>query len=163
MLFRSGEKFWDIHEAHGYMEKDWGTGFPKEYVWLQVNDWKNSAVVFSYATVPLLGKYAKGFFAVIHHEGQEYRFSSIEGSKLTDFQVTKDAFTATIVKNELRLHLEAKQFNPVALASPVHGEMKSHIKESLDGTLELRLDKNGKNMIQLSSQRASIDVHFEDI
>ena len=157
-----GEKTWVIEEAQGYMEKDWGTGFPQEYVWLQVNDWPDSSVVFSYATVPMLGKYAKGFFAVVLHKGCEYRFSSIEGSKLTDFHVTKDAFKATIVKKDFLLHLDAKQFNPVALASPIQGEMKAHIKESLDGTMELKLEKKGERIIQLSSLRASIDVHFND-
>src|SRR5690606_32992041 len=57
-----GNQTFQISDADGYIEKDWGTGFPKEYVWLQANDWPHSAVVFSYATVPMLGKHAKGFF-----------------------------------------------------------------------------------------------------
>lgn len=155
-----GEKTWSIEEAHGYIEKDWGTGFPKEYVWLQVNDWIESSVVFSYATVPMLGKYAKGFFAVVLHEGREYRFSSIEGSKIVDFQVDHESFSVTIIKKDMRLHLTAKQHHPVALASPDHGEMKSYIKESLEGSLTLTLEINGMKSIELKSQRASIDVHF---
>jgi hypothetical protein len=154
-----GNQSWIIRDAYGYIEKDWGTGFPAEYVWAQANDWEKSSVVFSYATVPMLGKYAKGFFFVLHHVGAEYRFTSIEGSRLTDFNVSKDSFTATIEKNDIRLMLKAKQSNPIALISPKHGEMKSYIKESLDGTLELTLEIKKQIAATLSSQRASIDIH----
>ena len=155
-----GNQSWKIQDADGFIEKDWGTGFPKEYVWIQANEWKKSSVVFSYATVPILGKHAKGFFLVLHHDGKEYRFTSIEGSKLTDFHVSKDSFNATVEKKGVRIKLKAKQFNPVALAAPKHGEMKSHIKESLDGTIELTLEIKNQMPVTLSSQRASIDVHF---
>jgi hypothetical protein len=156
-----GDQAWKISDAFGYMEKDWGTGFPKEYVWLQANNWEKSSVVFSYATVPILGKYAKGFFLVLHHEGKEYRFSSIEGSKLSEFQVSKDSFSATVEKRGIRLKLKVKQTNPVALVSPVQGEMKAFIKESLDGTLELTLEIDNLPVVTLTSQRASVDVHFQ--
>lgn len=155
-----GNQSWKIMDADGYIEKDWGTSFPKEYVWVHANDWKRSSVVFSYATVPFLGKHAKGFFLVLHHDEKEYRFSSIEGSKLTDFNVLKDSFNATIEKKGIRLKLKAKQFNPVTLTSPKGGEMKSHIKESLDGMIELALEIKDQTPIILTSKRASIDVHF---
>ena len=155
-----GDQLCKIQDAYGYMEKDWGTGFPKEYVWLQANNWEKSSVVFSYATVPILGKYAKGFFLVLHHNSKEYRFSSIEGSKLSDFQVSKDSFSATIEKRGIRLTLKVKQTNPVDLVSPERGEMKSYIKESLEGSLELTLKIINQPVVNLTSQRASIDIHF---
>ncbi len=154
------DQSWEMTDADVYMEKDWGTGFPKEYVWAQANDWENSAVVFSYASVPVLGKYKKGFFLVLHHEGVEYRFSSIEGSSMINFNVSQDAFETTIKKGKYRLTLKAKQANPVALASPAQGEMRDHIKESLDGNVDLTLETKGGKPVVLSSQRASIDVHF---
>lgn len=155
-----GGEAWKIQHAHGYIEKDWGTGFPKEYVWLQANDWEKSAVVFGYATVPTLGTYAKGFFLVLLHDDKEYRFSSIEGSRLANFKVSKDSFEATIERRGFRLTLKAKQANPVSLVSPEKGEMKSYIKESLEGCLELALEITGQPEITLTSKRASIDVHF---
>ena len=155
-----GDQSWKIIDADSYIEKDWGTGFPKEYVWVQANDWKNSSVVFSYATVPALGMYFKGFFLILHHEGKEYRFTSIEGSKITDFHVSTDSFSATIEKKGIRIKLKAKQFNPVLLAAPQKGEMKSKIKESLDGNIELTLELENQKPIKISSKRASIDVHY---
>lgn len=156
-----GDRTWQVEEASGYVEKDWGTGFPREYVWVQANDWKESSVVFSYATVPVLGQHARGFFLVLHHEGQEYRFSSIEGSRMLHFKVRKDSFVAVISKGKMRVVLRAKQAHPVALASPDHGEMKAKIKESLDGKMDVLLQKEKRNLIHLETTRASIDVHFE--
>ncbi len=155
-----GEKSWEIDEAHGYVEKDWGSGFPKEYVWAQANDWGESSVVFSYATVPVLGKHAKGFFLVLHHEGEEYRFNSIEGSRMVHFKVTCDAFVAVVKKGKYRVVIKAKQTNPVALASPNKGEMNAKIKESLDGKIEVLIQKNKVDFIRLKTNRGSIDVHY---
>ena len=143
------------------MEKDWGTGFPEEYVWLQDNSWQGSSVVFSYASVPMLGKHRKGFFLLLHHNGIEYRFSSIEGSKMLDFKATAEAFEATIKKGKLVLNLKAEQLNPVELASPNSGEMKGRIKESLDGRIKLTLDEKNIRAVELESERASIDIHLK--
>lgn len=155
-----GASSWEIEAAGGYIEKDWGTGFPREYVWVHANNWEASSCVFSYATVPMLGRYAKGFFLMLHHQGKEYRFSSIEGSHLIDFQVNGNSFTAIIQKGRYRVALEAKQDHPVKLASPVKGQMNAYIKESLDGMIHISMTDQGETVIDLSSQRASIDVHF---
>lgn len=155
-----GNAAWTLQDADGYLEKDWGTGFPKTYVWCQVNDWAESALVFSYATVPLLGRHAKGFFLVLHHQGEEIRLSSIEGSRMKAFTVSEDAFTAVVEKGSLRVTLHARQAHPVALASPNQGAMEARIKESLDGTVVLSVEKKGKTVLELTSSRASIDVHF---
>jgi len=162
-FFQYGEKVFETTNAVGYMEKDWGTSFPRDYVWLQVNDWDKSAVVFSYATVPVLGKFAKGFFLVLHHEGQEYRFSSIEGSRLIHFDVSNNSFEAKIQKGKVCVAIKGIQTNPVSLASPQKGAMSNQIKESLDGVFELNLMMNDKETVHLRSEKASIDVHFNKI
>ncbi|MFH5835612.1 tocopherol cyclase family protein [Proteiniclasticum sp. C24MP] len=158
-----GERTWFVDQASGYVEKDWGTGFPREYVWVQANDWKESSVVFSYATVPVLGQHARGFFLVLHHEGKEYRFSSIEGSRMLHFKVRGDSFVAILGKGKHRVVIKAKQAHPVALVSPDHGEMKAKIKESLDGRVEVLLQKGKKNLVHLETDRASIDVHYDQL
>lgn len=160
--FQMGDQSWAIRDAYGYMEKDWGTGFPKEYVWLQANIGDKDSVVFSYATVPMLGKYAKGFFLVLHHKGKEYRFSSIEGSKLLQFEVSKEAFKATVKKRGRYIILKVKQRKPVDLVSPEHGEMNAYIKESLEGSLELIMKNKKEPAMRLTSQSASIDIHFDE-
>lgn len=144
----------------GYMEKDWGTSFPKKYVWTQGSDVLGNSVVFSNATVPILGRYATGFFLVILHNDKEYRFSSIEGSKMLSFEAEDNSFKGKIQKGNLTVEIFAKQYNPISLKSPNMGEMKSSIKESLDGNLKIALLKDGKVSFEIENERASIDVHF---
>lgn len=154
------DKCWQIESADTYMEKDWGRGFPRQYVWAQANDWENSSFVFSYASVPMLGKYKKGFLMVLQHEGQEYRFTTIEGGRMVKFASSEDSFDAIIRKGSLTMFIYARQTHPVPLASPDNGEMKAKIKESIDGDLEIVLKYHDKKIIELKTQRASIDVHF---
>lgn len=157
---RMGNQLWDLDEAVGYIEKDWGTGFPKEYVWLQTNDWEDTSLAFSYATVPMLGNHQKGFFLLLQHQGMEYRFSSIEGSRMEIFKTWKDGFEATVIKGNICVTLKAQQSHPLALASPDHGLMQSKIKESIDGTCEMTLKIQGAIVAQMITYRASIDVHM---
>lgn len=152
-------KTYDI-DGIGYMEKDWGTSFPKKYVWTQGSDVLGNSVVFSNATVPILGRYATGFFLVILHNDKEYRFSSIEGSKMLSFEADHNSFKSKIQKGNLTVEIFAKQYNPISLKSPNMGEMKSSIKESLDGNLKIALLKDGKVSFEIENERASIDVHF---
>lgn len=152
-------KTYDI-DGIGYMEKDWGTSFPKKYVWTQGSDVLGNSVVFSNATVPILGRYATGFFLVILHNDKKYRFSSIEGSKMLSFEADHNSFKSKIQKGNLTVEIFAKQYNPISLKSPNMGEMKSSIKESLDGNLKIALLKDGKVSFEIENERASIDVHF---
>lgn len=147
--------------AKGYIEKDWGTSFPKAYVWAQANPWKESSVVFSYATVPMLGKSATGFFLVVYHQGEEHRFSSIEGAKMLEHHVTPKGFSCTIRKKKYLVYLEFEQHNPVSLKSPNAGSMDGFIKESLDGSLIFRMKKEEHLLINLETEKASIDIHME--
>ena len=109
-----GEKSFLIENAKGYMEKDWGTGFPKEYVWLQGNNFQEddvseSSVVFSYATISVLGRFAKGFLVVLIHKGLEYRFTSVEGGRIQNFQVGKDYFSCDLKKGNMIIELSTKR------------------------------------------------------
>lgn len=151
---------WQIESADTYMEKDWGRGFPSQYVWAQANDWENSSFVFSYASVPMLGRYKKGFLMVLKHEEKEYRFTTIEGGKMVEFAANDDSFDAIISKGKLTMSIHAKQSHPVPLASPDNGEMKAKIKESIDGDIEILLRDKDKTIAELKTHRASIDVHF---
>lgn len=157
---RIGDRLFPMKEAKGYMEKDWGSSFPKAYVWAQSNDFLEGSVVFSYATVPMLGRHAKGFFLLLQHLGTEYRFSSIEGSRLLHFKVKDKAFVAILKKGPYKVVIKAKQAHPVVLASPDHGEMKAKIKESLDGRLLVKVFLKEQELLFLETDRTSIDVHY---
>ena len=87
-----GNNSYYTDKANGYIEKNWGKSIPTRYVWAQVNDSMKNSFVFSNATVPMLGKSAEGFFAVFYYKGKEYRFSTVEFSKMLNFTADGDSF-----------------------------------------------------------------------
>lgn len=149
-----------LQDANGYIEKDWGTHFPKRYVWCQSMNSQGDSLVFSHATVPMLGRFATGFFALLHLHGDEYRFSSIEFSRMLDFHTRAEGFDAYFRKGNTHVQLACTAYNPIPLRAPRAGAMDQFIKESLDGKLELVLKKDGKVNF-FKSHRASMDVHWE--
>jgi hypothetical protein len=58
----NGKNF-NFDSGKGYIEKDWGTSFPKEYVWLQCNnfDIPEVSIMCSIANIPFLKKSFQGF------------------------------------------------------------------------------------------------------
>lgn len=148
-----------IREGHGYIEKDWGTSFPSRYVWAQANDLVFPNFVFSYATVPMLGKGATGFFLLIQDGEDEYRFSTIERSRIEVVEITERGFRFRVRKGRLRVELSGEQANPIQLAAPHKGAMKNKIKESLDGKITLMLYEGDTLITSLNSEHGSIDIH----
>ena len=68
----------------GYIEKDWGTSFPKEYVWLQSNHFRlsNASFMFSYASIPFFKSTFNGLICVLILHNIEYRFSTYQLGKI---------------------------------------------------------------------------------
>jgi len=54
----NGEEI-DFTGGKGYIEKDWGTSFPKQYIWIQCNNFKNQTtrVFSSVADIPFMRKF----------------------------------------------------------------------------------------------------------
>jgi tocopherol cyclase len=130
----------------GYLEKDWGKSFPKSYVWIQCNHFKNdqTSLMFSYAHIPFLGRTFQGLIANLVLDGKEYRFATYNGARILKEEIKKDSVYYLIKKGRYALELHAKTTVQTDLKSPRNGQMVESIKEGLSGDIELQLwDKNG--------------------
>jgi tocopherol cyclase len=83
-IFKISDQIVSFHEGKGYIEKDWGKSFPRAYVWLQSNHFKDqkTSFMFSYADIPFLGFYFKGLIANLLYQGKEYRFATYNFAKI---------------------------------------------------------------------------------
>jgi hypothetical protein len=90
----------DFSCGKGYIEKDWGTSFPKEYIWLQSNNFKDSdaSIMCSIANIPFLGTSFQGFICNISINDQEYRFATYNQSKLLKLNYTGDSVDITMTR-----------------------------------------------------------------
>ena len=69
--------------GNGYIEKDWGSSFPKSYTWIQCNDFKDkTSIVVSTAHIPFCGFSFRGLIALVHYKDKEYRFATYNGGKI---------------------------------------------------------------------------------
>jgi len=131
----------DLNDGFGYMEKDWGTSFPSEYIWIQCNhfDKKDVRFAMSVANIPFLGLSFRGFFSSLFVDGKEYRFATYNRSKVKVNSSKEGKVNITLIKGKLELHVVATVDDVQSLASPKNGGMDDSIKEGLAGRVELKL------------------------
>jgi tocopherol cyclase len=145
----------------GYIEKDWGTSFPKEYVWLQSNNFKgsDSSIMCSIANIPFLGTSFQGFICNLSLKGQEYRFASYNHSKLLKLNYTNNSVDITMVKSNLTLELSAKMYDGRMLKAPKNGIMNTAIKEGLSGVVNVKLMKiSGETLFNGAGDPCAIEL-----
>lgn len=150
----------DFNGGKGYIEKDWGTSFPSEYLWIQANHFEKSDCSFmcSIATIPF-GRFSfKGLIANLQVDGAEYRFATYNGGKVTNVKIETNAISFDLVKGETTLSCEGVLMESGELKAPEKGEMLRTIKEGLGGTVKLTLNRSGYPQQVLKSDCAGIEV-----
>jgi hypothetical protein len=145
----------DFTGGRGYIEKDWGTSFPAYHVWCQSNSFGRPgiSVMVSLAKIPWRGSWFNGFLAALLLEGRLYRFTTYSRARLSRLEMLQDkGILMHFSSRRHRLEIETHKAVGASLASPVSGAMSSHLKESLDAKLNVRLLANpGKNETVLFS------------
>ncbi|MDD7793601.1 tocopherol cyclase family protein [Clostridium sp. 'White wine YQ'] len=154
-------KIIDFTKGKGYIEKDWGTSFPKEYIWIQCNNFKNQTTSFicSIANIPFLHTSFNGLICNICINGVEYRFATYNNSKAKIERITKSKINISIENNKALLKVEASLSSTGVLIAPQKGKMDKNINEELLGKLKLQLfdKKNNSNYIDFGTL-AGIEV-----
>lgn len=134
----------NIDDGLGYIEKDFGKNFPKNYFWVQGQN-KEISLMFAFAYPLIFGM--KGFICIVSAFGEQYNFSLYTGAKLTVKQFSKDRCEILIRKKDCTLKFIAEGGEaPQQLASPIEkGEMCGTIKEDVCGTISgtLNIKKAG--------------------
>jgi tocopherol cyclase len=159
-IFKISDQIVSFHEGKGYIEKDWGKSFPRAYVWLQSNHFKDqkTSFMFSYADIPFLGFYFKGLIANLLYQGKEYRFATYNFAKIKKETIGHQDVFYEIKKGKYRLEIYAKSTAHIQLASPRNGEMIEQIKEGLSGNIELKLYLKNQLVYQDQGSHAGIEI-----
>jgi tocopherol cyclase len=149
-----------FHKGKGYIEKDWGKSFPRAYVWMQSNHFKNSktSFMFSYADIPFIGLYFKGLIANLIYEGKEYRFATYNFARVKTEDLQENHVHYILKKGRYRLDIEARSTTQLSLASPKNGMMINQIKEGLSGYIDLKLFKGKKLLFEDRGLHAGIEI-----
>ena len=133
----------------GYIEKDWGTSFPKSYIWLQCNSFNGNkdSIMVSIADVPFLGKEFKGIICVVYYEGKEYRMATYNGVKL----IKCSDKVIILKKGKYKLHIQIEKDKERKLLAPNKGNMSRIIRESAACNARFKFWIKDKLIFDLSS------------
>lgn len=147
----------------GYGEKDWGTSFPRGWIWMQSSHFETDrriSVMASVAHIPWLGNSFVGFIGGILLDDRLIRFASYTGARRK----------ATIAGEELaigfrdqrhELTIRATPGPGAHLQSPIRGEMAGKVNESLQATLDVTLRENGQVIFQGTGRWAGLEASGE--
>lgn len=143
------EEVISFEHGKGYIEKDWGVSFPKDYIWIQSNNFENPTVsiMCSIANIPFIGTAFKGFICNLVINNTEYRFASYNLSKIKLVEYNDTNVKVLIEKDDLLLDIDAKMANGGNLKAPKNGVMKHIIKEGLNGIVSIKLMKKSEEVI----------------
>ena len=149
--------------GRGYTEKDWGRGFPACWVWVQSNHFQTvgSSLTASIADIPLLGRRFPGFIVGVWHEGQLHRFATYTGARLETLRVQGEDVHWVMRSRTHRLELKARQGRTTSLAGPTPEDMGKEVLESLDATVEVKLEelKTGRTLMHERGECGGMEIH----
>lgn len=144
-----------IGEGLGYLEKDWGTSFPKRYCWLQANDFNQKASVFvAIASIDYSKISFTGILGIVYYENQEIRFATYLGAKVLECSEQR----IVIKQNgyELKINLAKKQGVP--LPAPINGQMTRTIHEATQTAARFQLYHKNSCLFDQACINTSVEM-----
>lgn len=154
-------KVLNFSKGKGYIEKDYGSGMPSSWIWMQSNNFSNptSSFMLSVATIPWLGRSFNGFLGFFYHDNQIHHFATYRSSKLHLEVPDSSSVRIRIENRKHTLLIDAKSNNAGMLHAPVQGAMDRRIPESIDATLKITLlDKKGNVVLRDSTDITGLEM-----
>ncbi len=152
----------DFAGGRGYIEKDWGTSFPKGYIWLQSNHFNDPGISLkiSVAKIPWLRSSFVGFIAGIWTGDRLISFATYNGSVLDRVAADREKVVIVASNKNYILEISALRDHAVSLASPIGGLMEGRIGETMSSRVEVNLrDRKGGNTLFAGTGRnCSLEV-----
>ena len=152
-------------KGKGYIETDWGKGFPSGYIWMQTNhfDFNNeTSLIASCAIIPWIGKSFRGFIMGLMHEEKLYSWTTYNGAKELELRVDDTHVYWQVAGPDGTLDLKAERTRGGLLHAPLHKNMHRRVEETMDSTVEITLtDNNGKQIVSGTGTAAALEIFGE--
>ncbi|MTB49623.1 tocopherol cyclase family protein [Lewinella sp. W8] len=146
----------------GYVEKDWGSGFPEAWIWCQSNHLSHTdqpaSLMASVASIPWMGSSFTGFLSTFLFEGELLTFTTWTGAQAQVQRPSDGAVDLVFSDKKHRLELRGHPAPGGNLASPIAGAMTGKINESLRASLDVRLFTEGQLRYAGVAEWAGLEV-----
>lgn len=151
-----------FQNGRGYIEKDWGRGFPRGYVWAQSNHFEEEGVCISasVARIPWLTGSFRGFLVGFLLRGKLYRFTTYTGSEIEHIEVDDHSYHLSVRDKTHRLELSASKGEGALLHAPYDKQMVERVAETMTSSVELRFERiaDGEILFQGSGEHGCLEV-----
>lgn len=145
-----------FQDSIGYIEGDWGTSFPKRYIWTQCS-FPEGSLMLSVADIPLYGLHFTGIIGVVMLNGKEHRIATYLGARVQ--HIGRNAVTVRQGDYVLTAKLFKKNAHP--LLAPDHGKMIRTIHESASCKACYQFSYKGETLCEFTSDRASFEFEYQ--
>ena len=150
-----------LDQGNGYIEKDWGKNFPKDWIWAQSNHFKKPglSISASLATIPWKNYEFSGFIIGIQHKRDLYKFTTYNFSKILKIEIENESLFWVIKKGDFELEIKIERGKKGGiLYAPDRIDMIPKVKEYLDGEISFRLKKGGKIILEEHSKKTAVEI-----
>jgi tocopherol cyclase len=150
--------------GRGYIEKDWGSGFPSAYAWIQCNHFQRpgTSLMVSVANIPWLKSSFRGFIIGFLHDSRLYRFTSYTAAELEKFEINEQRVNVVVSDRNYCLEISAVRKDGVYLWGPDEKGFGSRMRETLDTDVSLRFtqkDARRRLIFDGTGAPAALDVN----
>ncbi len=152
----------DFDGGRGYVEKDWGKGFPEAYTWVQSNHFGRPGVCVtaSVATIPWLTGSFRGFLAGLLLDGTLHQFTTYNNSAIDDLLITDRHLHLVLHNRTHRLAIEAQKMGGALLHAPYDRVMLKRVAETMTSTVSVRLEdaRSGGLIFEGAGRHACLEL-----
>ena len=144
----------------GYIEKDWGSSFPKSYIWCQGNNFQNSNASFmlSIADIPFKAFNFRGIICDFLIDNNEHKFTTYNNAKLLNYNVDDKSIDILLKKGHYDLNIKSDNSTGLKLSAPVKGKMEKDIFESISASITVTLKENNTVIFSDTSQNCGLEI-----
>lgn len=150
----NGEEY-VFDNSKGYIEGDRGHSFPKVYSWTQCC-FDGGSLMLSVADIPFGLFHFTGVIGVVYLNGSEYRIATYCGARAEKI----DGGEIVIKQNDLKFTAKLIEKKAHPLYAPVGGAMTRTIRESASCVASYKLEKDGKTLLDIISDKASFEYEY---
>jgi tocopherol cyclase len=148
-------------QGHGYMEKDYGHGFPDDWVWIQCNNFNSDkvSVMFSAGKVLWSGIEFNGFICSLLCEGKTYVFSTYSLARVTHYSLKENLISIEIKSVNYTLKIQAEGSKGGLLRAPIEGAMKRAVYETIHASMKIQFStRKGKIIYEGTGKQAGFET-----
>lgn len=164
LAVEGSEKSFD--SGRGYIEKDWGRGFPSGYVWLQSNHFESdpeASFVGSVAIIPWLGSAFRGYIVGLKHSGKLHKWTTYNRSKESLLKIDDSHVTWELAGPDGSLELKAERVAGGLLHAPLRTAMHQRVEETMLASVSVRhIAPSGEVLFESVGDCAAMEV-FGDL